>query len=231
MAASCRTLQAVEQDRIAERGGLDAYDVARLLALSDGIFAIAMTLLVLDLPVPQLVRAGNADLLSALDGLRANFASFVLSFSIVGLNWLNHHRLFRGVARIDPRLMQLNLVQLLLICFVPFTAALLSRYGDLTTAVALYAGNVCLMGVVSAITRVHLKRADLLDHDPGPAQFRLALAGSLASSAVFAVSIAVAVWSPTVAEFVWIALIPLRFVVNRFAWIERHAASLWPGKE
>src|SRR5579859_8018829 len=175
MAASCRTLQAVEQDRIAERGGLDAYDVARLLALSDGIFAIAMTLLVLDLPVPQLVRAGNADLLSALDGLRANFASFVLSFSIVGLNWLNHHRLFRGVARIDPPLMQLNLVQLLLICFVPFTAALLSGYGDLRAAVALYAGNVCLMGVVSAVTRVHLKRAKRLSHDPGSAQFRVAM--------------------------------------------------------
>lgn len=119
-----------------------------------------MTLLVLDLPVPQVTRATNADVLNALGDLRPNFASFVLSFSLVGLNWMNH-RMFRAVARSDQRLMQLNLLQLLVVCFVPFTAALLSRYGDLATAVTVYASNLCLMGIVAIVIRLHLSRGGL----------------------------------------------------------------------
>jgi uncharacterized membrane protein len=206
----------VDEDRIAERS-LDGYNVARIIALSDGIFAIAMTLLVLDLPVPQLVHATNADLLGALADLQPGFASFVLSFALVGLNWMNHHRMFRAVARSDQRLSQLNLVLLLLVCLVPFTAALLSRYGDLATAVIFYASNLLLMGIVFTLVRLHVSRAGLLDprRNLGPLGLRTALLGSLSSSAVFAVSIPLALWNPNVAELFWLILIPLRVVLNR----------------
>ena len=65
----------MDEDRVASHAGQDAYGVARIIALSDGIFAIATTLLVLDLPIPQIARASNADLLAALGDLRPNFAS------------------------------------------------------------------------------------------------------------------------------------------------------------
>jgi uncharacterized membrane protein len=207
----------VDDDRIAAREERDAYGVARTIALSDGIFAIAMTLLVLDLPVPQIARATDADLLRALADLRPNFASFVLSFILVGLNWMNHHRMFRNVVRADQRLMSLNVLLLLLVCLVPFAAAMLSRYGDLATAVIFYAANLSVMGIVSAIMRVLLWRGDLLDPDPGPAQLRAALLGALSSSGVFAVSIPISLWNPSVAEYFWLVLIPLRFVLNRFS--------------
>ncbi|HLZ29417.1 MAG TPA: TMEM175 family protein [Chloroflexota bacterium] len=203
------------EDRVAAQAGHDAYGVARVIALSDGIFAIATTLLVLDLPIPQLLHATNADLLNALVDLRPNFASFVLSFVLVGLNWINHHRLFRGVVRTDPRLMQLNLAQLLVVCLVPFTAALLARYGELATAVVFYASNLCLMGILSTLMRLHLMRAGLLDPDPGPGQLRRSLFTSLSSVAVFGASIPIAFWNPNLAEFVWLALIPLRVLLTR----------------
>jgi uncharacterized membrane protein len=204
----------VSEDRL----GQESYGVARLIGLSDGIFAIAMTLLVLDLPVPQLAHPTDADLAQALADLGPNFASFVLSFALVGLNWMNHHRLLRNVARADTRLMQLNLAFLLLVCVVPFTAATLSRYGDQATGVIVYAANLCLMALVSAATRLHLSRARLLDPEPGPAQLHESLANIMGTLAVFLVSMAIALWRPDIAKFFWLTLIPVRISVRRYRW-------------
>src|SRR5438105_426474 len=96
------------------------YDVGRVLALSDGVFAIAMTLLVLGIPVPQFNQPiSDARLLSALDDIQPQLLSFGLSFLLVGVYWVGHRRLFRGLVRTDAWLVWLNLFMLLFVCLVP----------------------------------------------------------------------------------------------------------------
>jgi uncharacterized membrane protein len=142
----------------------------------------------------------------------------VLSFALVGLNWMNHHRLLHNLRRSDSRLMTLNLAFLLLVCVVPFTAATLSRYGDLATAVIVYAANLCLMSLVSATLRLHLTGAGLLDPEPSRAQLYTSLINAAATFAVFLLSMPIALWRPNAAEYFWLALIPARFFALRYPW-------------
>jgi len=112
------------------------YDVSRLLALSDGVFAIAMTLLVLDIPAPGSLHS-DAELLQALRRVMPNVLTFGLSFALVALYWIGHRRLFRDVARTSAFLVQLNVLLLLLVCLVPFTAGVLTAGAGLALLNAL----------------------------------------------------------------------------------------------
>jgi uncharacterized membrane protein len=100
----------------------------RLEAFSDGVFAIAATLLVLDIATPE--HVSNGGLLDALFSRTelSEYAAFVVSFLVIGITWLNHHSLFRQVARVDRRLMLLNLLLLLDISFLPFPTRILAEY-------------------------------------------------------------------------------------------------------
>jgi uncharacterized membrane protein len=99
-----------------------------LEAFSDGVFAIAATLLVLDVATPA--RVGDGRLLHALfsSGEVSEYAAYVVSFLIIGITWINHHSLFRQVARLDRRLMILNLLLLLDLAFLPFPTRVLAEY-------------------------------------------------------------------------------------------------------
>ena len=185
----------------------DDYEVGRLLALSDGVFAIAMTLLVLGLPVPKLVHETDRDLLAALHNLEPNAAAFALSFILVGLYWANHRRFLRGLVRTDGILLLLNLLVLLLVCVVPFTAGVLSIHGRLTTAVVLYASNLVLLGLANTALQVQTWRGRLVAGVPGRRQRAEALTLSLLGVAVFAASIPIAFLSPTRAEQMWLVLV------------------------
>jgi uncharacterized membrane protein len=104
--------------------GGEPLDASRLTAFSDGIFAVAITLLVLNIQVPS-----ERITLSALMAQQApGYAMFVLTFAMVGIKWLNHHRMFSLIRRVDTTLNVLNLLLLLGVCAVPFTAALLAKY-------------------------------------------------------------------------------------------------------
>jgi len=175
---------AEEDEARRQRAGQDhaEYDVGRLLALSDGVFAIAMTLLVLDIPVPSRIAA-NSD----------------------GLTWLRHRSMLRGLARTDGGLAWINLLMLLLVCLVPFTAAVLSRHGDLATAVILYAANMALVGVAGLGLRWRCWHGALLRTPLTSAERRTATLDSLLSIGVFGVSMPIALFSPTAAEAVWFA--------------------------
>lgn len=209
-----------EQDEALAAGGRDEDDrylIGRLLALSDGVFAIAMTLLVLDIPVPELTRRTNADLLTALEHVAPNVGAFALSFMLVGIHWLTHRGVLRGVTRTDTRLVLLNLVMLLMVCLVPFTAGVLSHYGTIATAVILYASNVGLVGAMGVLVQLHLSRRPLLAPFPGPAQRRSSLIAGAVSTGIFAASIPLALLDPTVAELSWVLVAVVRPVVGRLS--------------
>jgi uncharacterized membrane protein len=203
-----------EDDEPSERRA--AYGVGRLLALSDGVFAIAMTLLVLDIPAPHLANPTEADLLQALLELRPNLLAFGLSFVLVGIQWLYHHRLFQDVSRVNGALVLMNLLLLLLVCLVPFTTAMLARYGDHATGAILYASNMAALGLSEVGLQVVSWRGHLLHPRPTATDQRRIVIRALIGVAVFVVSIPIAFVNATWAEYSWLALLLLGPLMNRF---------------
>jgi uncharacterized membrane protein len=108
-------------------------DKARLEAFSDGVFAIAITLLVLDLHVPEV---GDGSLAHALWRQWPADASYVVSFLTIGIVWVNHHNVFRHLERCDRRLLFLNVLLLLTVAVLPYPTALIAHYGRTHNAVA-----------------------------------------------------------------------------------------------
>ena len=107
----------------------------RIEAFSDGVFAIVVTILVLDFKVPEL--SGNI-MLPFLLHLIPQFAGFVMSFLIVCIYWVNHHQFFAAIKQADRKLLWLNNLLLFWLCFIPFPTALIGRYPLNTYAVMLF---------------------------------------------------------------------------------------------
>ncbi|MEU6511679.1 TMEM175 family protein [Streptomyces sp. NPDC046942] len=98
----------------------------RVEAFSDGVFAIAITLLILDIKVPEAGEHGG--LWEALGAQWPSYAAYVVSFLVIGIMWVNHHQLFSYVARVDRTLMFLNLLVLMVVAAVPWPTSLLAEY-------------------------------------------------------------------------------------------------------
>jgi uncharacterized membrane protein len=131
----------------------DETETARLEAFSDGVFAVAITLLVLDLKVPKVAEvAGRGGLLAALLGQWPAFLAYVTSFLTILVMWVNHHTLFTHIRRSNHPFLYLNGMLLLLVSCVPFTTSLLAEHirapEASRTAAAVYAGNFVLLAVV-----------------------------------------------------------------------------------
>ncbi len=121
-------------------------ETSRLEAFSDGVFAVAITLLILNLKLPAGLLS-DGDLWRALRDEWPAFLAYVISFLTIGVMWLNHHRLFIHIRRIDTALLFINLFLLLIIVFIPFPTALLAEYISLPTqhAAALFYTGTCLL--------------------------------------------------------------------------------------
>jgi uncharacterized membrane protein len=148
----------VEDEAQARAPGSEEYDVARLLTFSDGVFAIAITLLVLSIPgLPSLSpEEAPRRLAGELLKLAPNLTAFVVSFVFVGLYWIRHHRLLRGVRRAPPALLWLNLLVLLFVCLLPFSTGVVSHYGYTTIGSEVYAANLVLLGLSFFLVSLHL---------------------------------------------------------------------------
>jgi uncharacterized membrane protein len=114
-------------------------ETTRLESFSDGVLAVAITLLVLDLHVPDRT---HGDLGHLLWNQWPNYAAYVVSFFVIGIIWVNHHAVFSHIARADRPLMFVNLMLLLSVVLIPFSTALFARYVRADTADAHIAGAV-----------------------------------------------------------------------------------------
>src|SRR6266576_1151284 len=99
---------------------------SRVEAFSDGVFAIAITLLILDIKVPKV--APDQHLWAALGQQWPSYAAYVVRFLVIGIIWLNHHTLFGNVARVDRGLIVINLLLLLVVAAIPWPTALMAEY-------------------------------------------------------------------------------------------------------
>jgi len=173
-------------------------DVERTVYFSDAVFAIAITLLALEIRVPDGAEKPAA-LREALVGLWPKLFSFLISFWFVGTYWVAHHRVFHHVRGYDRRLLFINLLFLMWIVLLPFSSALLGEYGDQRIVVIIYAS-----------------RDDrLMDGSRMDERERLYNELGLSVPLVFLISIGVSFISVTAAELFWFLAFLARPVLHR----------------
>jgi uncharacterized membrane protein len=170
------------------------YDVGRLLAFSDGVFAIAITLLVLGIPVPHV--ANHDQLPGELWQLSLNLVGFAVSFVLVGTQWIAHHRLLRQLDFANVTILWINLLLLMGICLVPFATSVLVQYGDVPPGAITYASLQAAIGVVFVGYRLYLVHSGI--------DVRHTLVLSWVPALAFVVSIPVALWSVNGAYAIWV---------------------------
>ncbi|MCI4339510.1 MAG: DUF1211 domain-containing protein [Thermoplasmata archaeon] len=198
--------------------GIAGEDLNRILALSDGVFAFALTLLVLSLVVPVFpnlppgVSPTNAQLAGALNADWARFLGYGFAFVMIAIWWVVHHRTFQYIARYDSALVWINMILLIQIAVMPFVLSVYSTYSNLQVAVDLFAGIQVTLGLTATLLWDYARRAKLLKPNvPAPVARYFTRRGYLISL-VFAASIVVSFHSVAWAQYTWV----FAFVVQRF---------------
>lgn len=199
MASTAEDDESAVAARTSEAAARQGYDIGRLLAFTDGVFAIAITLLILSIPVPNVPTGPDESsrLATALLQLRPNFIGFALSFVLVGAHWIIHHRLLRQLAFCDGPLLWLNLLVLLGICLVPFGTGILVRYGDGAAGLIVYAALQAGIGLTFLALRSYLAARGALP--------RGSVLQSLVAVGAFLASIPVALRNANAAYVIWLA--------------------------
>ena len=199
----------------------------RVEALSDGVFAIVVTLLVLEIKVPHVLAHDSiASLGHALLALAPKFVSWVISFVTVCVIWLNHHRLFTLIGRLDNGLFWRNANLLLWTSFIPFPTALMGDYPGNRLAVSFYGLVMCLMALGFVALRWHMHRhPDLIQQGVDRGAFRSGTRSSILLGPVAYASGAILAWLSTSAAFICFAAIAASFVRPREPGTRRAAGA------
>jgi uncharacterized membrane protein len=208
------------QEQLAQRRtyGRDSVEFARVLTFNDGLYAIAMTLLIVSVAVPTISPGDSVDdLADALSDLTPNFISFFISFVVIGRYWMAHHQFVSLLKAMDQGFIFLNLIYLAFIAFLPFPTALLGEYFENPLSVAIYATNVGIVSAMEVVLFRRAYRADLLGQRLTPEVYRFGVMASLSPVVFFVLSIPVAFFSTTVAVAMWFLAVPFGLAVNRRA--------------
>jgi uncharacterized membrane protein len=177
--------------------------IGRLVAFTDGVFAIAITLLVLNFDEP---RGPDSEILHQLTDQWPSVLAYFLSFAVIGRFWIIHHRVYAGMERLDSGLLSLNLVYLAFVVLIPFTTEVLGDYSDTSEAVVLYGA---VLGGVALFNWLMIRHALLREHiHPERRRATAPFAGrpALIVPGVFLVSVPVGFISPLASELMWAAL-------------------------
>jgi TMEM175 potassium channel family protein len=190
--------------------------VDRLTALTDGLFAVAMTLLVLDLKVPVAeagAAASDGTLWDALLKLGPNFSAYLLSFTMLGTFWLAQHTLLTILARSDRTLTWIHLGFLFVVTLLPFTAALLADFHGLRLAVGAYWLNILLLGLGLEWSSRYGRKAFLDGDDRALSRLTTFRRRILLAQVLYALAALISLVS-TVASIAALALVQLYFIVS-----------------
>lgn len=176
-----------------------AMKTGRVESLTDGIYAIAMTILVLNLEVPE-VPAKTADVIAGLLRQGPQFFDFVISFFLLAVFWTIHHRHFEVIVRADARLLWINVTSLMLVVLIPFSTSFFGAYRNVIPAAVLLELNIFLIGVMKytqwryVTTGRRLVGQDLSDKDI-QSGLRINLVTPIVSLAAMAVALVSPDWS------------------------------------
>lgn len=187
-----------------------AIDKHRLAGLQDGVYSIAMTLLVLELKLPTLPHAlTDAALWSALASVWPKALTWLLSFWVLALFWVGDARALSAHAAVDRWLLRVAMARLALVSLLPFSTAFMGEYGDRTPAAALYAGHLFLLAWVQTMRQLYLRRHVALAAWPDDAAARHAARNAFATLACAATACGLAFVAP---GYNMLALLPLLFL-------------------
>lgn len=186
----------------AKRRTENEIEFGRIVAFSDGVFAIAITLLVLNLNIETGLTEGQID--NALWEQREFFLAYAISFAVIGRFWLVHHRFFSEVEAFDGRMIGLNLLYLGFIVLIPFSSELLGEYGGKTTALVFYSVNLAVVVLLGLLMSADARRRGLTSTDDRTHRENRVRSAYIAG--IFLLSIPFAYFAPAIAPYLWLVL-------------------------
>jgi uncharacterized membrane protein len=202
------------RERTAKRRDEHEVEFARIVAFSDGVFSIAITLLVLNLKIET--GLPGKELSEALWDQRENLLAYAISFAVIGRFWVVHHRFFSEVKAFDSRLIALNMLYLGWIVLIPFSSQVLGEYGGKTPAVVLYSANLAGVVLLGLLMTADARRAGLTTIDAET--HREGWIRSTWIAGIFLLSIPVAYLDANIAPYMWLLLFldPSHRIAQRF---------------
>lgn len=194
-------------------------EFGRIVAFSDGVFSIAITLLVLALTIDPGIP--KDELAHALWEKHEQLLAYAISFAVIGRFWVVHHGFFADVKAFDGRLIGLNMFYLAWIVLIPFSSQVLGEYGGQFPAVALYSANLTGVVLIGQWMRWDAHQAGLTERDEMTG--REDAVSSIFIACVFLISILVALWDASVAPYFWFLL----FIEGRGRLVQRFTHRIW----
>ena len=192
----------------------------RIGALSDGLFAIAMTLIVLEIQVPAVAGIdSDAKLLAALGDLAPRFLTYLLSFMTLGIFWNGQQTQLSYLSRGNRDLSWLSLLFLAIVALFPFTTSLLAEFFQLRLALALYWVDIVLCGFALLAIWTYVERAGLVRDDVGPEVGRAIRRRVLIAQALYGTGMAIGLVFGTLPAVVFIVLVQLNFAIAPRIWV------------
>jgi uncharacterized membrane protein len=189
----------------------------RVIALSDGVFAFAITLLALSLVVPVLSQGAiEKELLTDLQGMVSAFISYFVSFFVIASWWRGHHRIFTYIKRCNSTLISLNFYFLICITIIPFLTGIIIAYGGFSLATILFAVMQAITGTMLIVIWIYASRNHrLIDAHLDARLIRFNYNRELLVIVIFLASIPVAFLSTSLAQISWITIAPLAGILHR----------------
>jgi uncharacterized membrane protein len=194
---------AVAREREARKREEYEVEFSRIVAFSDGVFSIAITLLVLAIDIPKTLE--HSQVASALWDEREQLFAYAISFAVIARFWLVHHAFFGEVRAFDTRLITLNMLYLGFLVLIPFSSKVLGEYGGVFASVALYSANLAAVVLIGNLMSWDARRAGLTVVDPAAARESLVRGAFIAG--VFLLTIVVALFNPSKAPYVYLLLL------------------------
>lgn len=189
----------------------DEPEFGRILYFSDAVYAIALTLLALDLRITSV--PGNSSspsaMLSALNDLVPQLVAFGVGFALLAGYWLAHHDFMARVAAVDSRLITTNLVYLAFVALLPFPTAMIGEFESNPISGVVFAANLAVISLLETMMLAHAQRAGLLRQQLPERQFRAERLASLQPAVMFVVTIPLAFVSTTLMLVSWLVVGPV----------------------
>ena len=202
------------------------FHLERMILFSDAVFAIAITLLVIEIRVPELDHdVTDAAILASLSPLIFKFVGFIISFFIIALFWTVHHKMSTFVETYNQKLLWINLFYLFTIILMPFSSGLYGEYSgniQLILPYTIYVGNICLIGVANYILLTYIgnPKNNVANNALTPEIFRIGMQRTVISPCIFFLSLLltflapVSLWFPVIGRFLPV-FIPLAMRLAR----------------
>lgn len=190
------------REREAKKREEHEVEFSRIVAFSDGVFSIAITLLVLELKLPEGLASG--EIWHALGEQREQFLAYAISFAVIARFWLVHHSFFSEVKAFDSRLIALNMLYLGCVVLIPFSSQVLGEYGGQLPTVVVYSANLTAVVLVGQWMAWDARQAGLAKSDAQTERESLVRAAFI--TGVFLLSVVVALFDASIAPYIWVLL-------------------------